>query len=314
MRHAPMDCKLFSIFRCLTIFLACYISGAPYTLADSIDVRRNILQDKLKLLSYAPGNDYYPIPISINTKYYSGAGSTQLLVISEIPYTAFKAFLSQDKWCDALILQIHIKACIQKSARILDVYLGSNDYAEPEDVFRFEYTLTKQTIHANYLYIAMSAQEGPLFSRDYRISLEIVPTADGKSLLNFELSAYFGFFTRAAIQAYLLTIGRNKVGFSILATDKVGQPVFQKGTKGILERNAMRYLLAFFAYLEVNPDQERDKQWLDKSLRRWHHYTEVFREQLYEIDLEAYLVQKKAEYQNQLDLLNGVKKEEWPGD
>ncbi len=51
------------------------------------------------------------------------------------------------------------------------------------------------------------------------------------------------------MQGYLATIGRDKVGFSIVGSRADGQPVYVHGTRGVIERNTMRYYVAIEAYL-----------------------------------------------------------------
>ncbi|MCY1186091.1 hypothetical protein D9M73_269280 [compost metagenome] len=56
---------------------------------------------------------------------------------------------------------------------------------------------------------------------------------------------------RVAMQGYLATIGRDKVGFSIVGNNARGQPIHVGGTRGVIERNTMRYYLAIEAYLSA---------------------------------------------------------------
>jgi hypothetical protein len=49
---------------------------------------------------------------------------------------------------------------------------------------------------------------------------------------------------RMAMQAYLLTAGRDKIGFSITSKKADGPPTYIAGVRGAVERNAMRYYLA----------------------------------------------------------------------
>ena len=53
------------------------------------------------------------------------------------------------------------------------------------------------------------------------------------------------------MQGYLATIGRDKVGFSIVGSRADGQPVYVHGTRGVIERNTMRYYVAIEAYLST---------------------------------------------------------------
>ncbi len=71
----------------------------------------------------------------------------------------------------------------------------------------------------------------------------------GRSFLHFSYAYDEGFLTRNALKAYLATFGRGKVGFTVLGTQPDGAPYFIGGTRGLMERNAMRYFLAVEACL-----------------------------------------------------------------
>ncbi|MDT4876423.1 hypothetical protein FQZ97_1118590 [compost metagenome] len=93
----------------------------------------------------------------------------------------------------------------------------------------------------------LEAEDGPLGTRRYRIKLEAVALDERRSFLHLSYSYAYGLAARLATQAYLATLGRNKVGFSIVAHDAEGQPVYIGGMRGVIERNTMRYYLAIEA-------------------------------------------------------------------
>ena len=67
--------------------------------------------------------------------------------------------------------------------------------------------------------------------------------------------------------------------------------------RGALERNTMRYYLAFDAYLHAldSPAPQRFEQ----SLERWFADTERFARQLREVKHESYIAMKRAQYVRQ---------------
>jgi len=113
----------------------------------------------------------------------------------------------------------------------------------------------------------LSADEGPLSTRDYRITLEAVPLDGGRTLLHLAYSYAFGFAGRVAMQAYLGTIASDKRGFTVVGRESDGQAIYIDGMRGLVERNTMRYYLAIEAFLgaQASPPQAR----LEKSLRDW---------------------------------------------
>jgi hypothetical protein len=53
----------------------------------------------------------------------------------------------------------------------------------------------------------------------------------------------------AAMQGYLATIGRNKVGFSVVGHKPDGAPLYVGSTRGVVEHNTMRDCVAIEAYV-----------------------------------------------------------------
>jgi hypothetical protein len=127
--------------------------------------------------------------------------------------------------------------------------------------------------------------------------LEAVALEDGQTFIHFSYSYGYGLVGRLAIQAYLDTIGRNKVGFSVASTAADGRPVYVGGRRGLIERNSMRYFLAIDAYLGTRsaPPPAR----FEKSLRNWFAAVERYPRQLHEMELNEYLDMKRKEYRRQ---------------
>ena len=103
-----------------------------------------------------------------------------------------------------------------------------------------------------------------------------------------------------AIKAYFATIGRNKKGFSIVAQDKKGNPLYLGGVRGSVERNAVRYYFALQTYMDSLklPSEQR----FEKRINQWYDLTARYPIQLYELDKEDYLANKHREYTNQITL------------
>jgi hypothetical protein len=92
-------------------------------------------------------------------------------------------------------------------------------------------------------------------------------------------------------------VGRRHVGFSIINADTEASPKFIQGLRGVIERNAMRYVISVVSYLQA--DSTDPNQWLEPSLKRWYHYSEIFRAQLHDASLPQLLAIKTDEFKNQ---------------
>jgi hypothetical protein len=99
------------------------------------------------------------------------------------------------------------------------------------------------------------------------------------------------------MHGYLNTIGRDRLGFSMVDAHEGGAPALVGGERGAIERNAMRYYLAIAAYLDslTAPADER----VEHRLQAWFEATERYKTQLHEIDLSEYLAMKRHEVQGQ---------------
>jgi len=106
------------------------------------------------------------------------------------------------------------------------------------------------------------------------------------------------------MQAYLGTIGRNKVGFTVVGKQDDGQPRYIGGMRGLVERNTMRYYLAIEAFLGAlsSPPQAR----VEKSLRDWFAAVESYPRQLHEMEQGEYLAMKRREYSRQQAVMTGT--------
>jgi hypothetical protein len=238
---------------------------------------------------------------------YLDSGETSDSVTGDIyarinyPFDTVRAALNNPgDWCDILILHVNTKYCRASpgsQGAVLNVSIGKK-YDEPlEKAYRvdFAYRVAAQT--ANYLQVRLNADAGPFSTRDYRIVLEAVPVETGRTFIHFSYSYTYGAVGRLALQVYLATIGRSKVGFAVVGTGSDGKPLHIGGIRGLVERNTMRYYLAIEAFLGAvsAPPQER----LEKRLHEWFAASERYPRQLHEMEQGEYLDMKRKEYLRQ---------------
>jgi hypothetical protein len=99
------------------------------------------------------------------------------------------------------------------------------------------------------------------------------------------------------MQGYLATVGRDKVGFTAIDGHAGGEPHFIGGTRGVVERNTMRYYIAIESYLGALSAPAPERR--EKSLRDWFASIERFPRQLHEMEQGEYLAMKRNEYSRQ---------------
>ena len=180
---------------------------------------------------------------------------------------------------------------------VLTLNIGKKYFQPLADTYRIEFKYQDIITTPNYFAAEFDAKEGPLGTSDYRILIEATPLKDGHTFLHFTYAYSFGLAGRLAMQSYLATVGRSKVGFTITGKHSDGQPTYIQGIRGVVERNTMRYYLAMDAYLAALTSPA-DSQ-LEKSLQYWYRNSEQYAIQLHEVEQDEYLDMKRKEYQRQ---------------
>jgi hypothetical protein len=229
----------------------------------------------------------------------------EIYAVVDYPFVSVSTALNNpDHWCDALILHVNIKYCHasgNKPSTILKVNLGKKDEQPLAQTYGVEFNYREVMKTIDYFAVELKAANGPLSTHDYRIWIEATPLKDGRTFLHFTYAYSFGLAGRLAMQGYLATGARNKVGFTSDGKLPDGQPAYIKGVRGVVERNTMRYYLAIDAYLSALTSLPKDQ--LEKRLQQWYNSTEQYALQLHEVELEDYLKMKHSEYLRQQAVL-----------
>lgn len=206
-----------------------------------------------------------------------------------------------EHWCEILILHLNVKQCstgnTPAGGPALGLVVGSKHDQALADGYRFDFAYRVVASRPDYLQVALSAEQGPLGTSRYRIVLEVVALDAGRSFVHLSYSYGFGFAARVAMQGYLATIGRDKVGFSIVGRQPDGAPQFIGSTRGVVERNTMRYYLAIEAYLGALG--QPPAQQFERRLAAWFAAVERYPVQLHELELGEYLSLKREQMQRQ---------------
>jgi hypothetical protein len=278
----------------LALALAC---AAPVR-AQSAEALRASHQRLSESLARSP----FQRPLLLVSKPASSAAHGDVYAVLQHPFgTVATALGEAAPWCDMLILQSNIKRCVPMGTapnESLQVAITRRFDQPIEDAFRVGFRYALLGADARYFAAQLTADAGPLGTRDYRVAVEAVPIGAGQTFLHMSYSYTSGLAARLATEAYLATAGRDKVGFSVTGRDAAGKPVHVRGTRGIAERNTMRYFLAIEAHLDAlgAPPQAR----VETRLRNWFEATERHPLQLREMPRDHYLAMKRREVALQL--------------
>jgi hypothetical protein len=199
------------------------------------------------------------------------------------------------EWCEVLILHLNVKTCAagpESTGSSLQLSLGTKRAGRNDGGHHMDFRLSVPVSSAERFEVAMQAEEGPLGTRDYHLSLEATPVAPGQSFLHFRYSYIDSNAARLAMSTYLHTAGRDKVGFTVTGDAADGAPVYVGGARGAVERNAMRYFLAIETLLASSSKSPASRR--EWQLMAWFDATEKYRRQLHEVTRAEYLSGKES--------------------
>ena len=238
-------------------------------------------------------------PILLNSQTGSGHAQGEVYALLDAPFTALQKTLSQPAhWCELAILHVNIKTCTYLDDQVR-LFVGRKHYQTPDEAFALQYRFTQQANDQHQLNVMLTAPKGPLGTSDYLISLEAISIDARHSFIRFRYRYQFGFIAKMAMQTYLATLGRKKVGFTVVDTNKKGDAIYIKGLQGVIERNVMRYIYAIQSVLDArkSPIEHRHTA----QLTRWYAYIQEHPRQLVELSREKYMSNKQRERNNQLE-------------
>ena len=224
--------------------------------------------------------------------------------IIDYPFaTVAAAFAKPEYWCESLILHLNVQYCradTSDEGPQLSAAVGKKTNQPLDDTYRINFVYKVAESSANYTRVELSSREGPLGTGNYLIAMELTALDERRSFMHMQYSYTQGFMARCATHVYFSTRGRDKVGFTWIH-DENDPPRLVRGIRGALERNTMRYYLAFDAYLHAlgSPAPQRFEQ----SIERWFADTERFARQLREVKHDDYITMKRGQYLRQQALL-----------
>ena len=245
----------------------------------------------------------FGVPLSIRSKEGSDQVSAEVYGIIEHPFETVRAVLrSPASWCEFAPLHMNVKACTFQSRSFetfLTLYVGRKYYQDPQAASPQSYLFSVQADEPGFLSVALTASQGIFWTTAHRFQLEATGV-DGKTVVALRSSYVPSALTRLATSIYLATAGRNKVGFSLEDGATPGPPRRVKGLRGLVERNVMRYYLAFETFLDMEPLPATYR--LEACLNAVYDMLEQYPAQLHEMEKAEYLDAKRRERENQLRL------------
>ena len=243
------------------------------------------------------GDNQFRRPLHLASSEGEGkvAGDVHALIDSPFDPAAAALGVAGD-WCDILLLHINTKACRVTGTgerTVLSLWIGRSHQQPLAEASRVDFAYRVGASSGKYLQIGLSAESGPMGTRDYRITLEAIPAENGKTFIHLGYSYGYDGLGRLAMQTYLATAGRNKIGFTVTGEQPDGRSRHIGGIRGVVERNAMRYYAAIEAFLGARSGSPQVR--FDKRIRDWYAATALYPRQLHEMEQGEYLDMKRME-------------------
>ena len=241
-------------------------------------------------------------PLVLESTQTSGDLKGDVYALVDKPYALVGPALQRvDHWCDILILHLNVKHCTVSGAegadKVLHLRVGRKFDQPLADTYLVSFAYKVQASTPDYLRVQLDAGEGPMGTKNYRIVLEATPLDAKSSFIHMSYSYAYGVAARLAMQGYLGTVGRDKIGFSVVGRKANGEPEYVDNVRGVVERNTMRYYLAidsFLGALSLPPEAQ-----LEKRLNDWYAGNERYARQLHEVDRDEYMAMKHKEVRRQ---------------
>jgi hypothetical protein len=276
--------------------LAAFIAAQAIVLAPAYADSSETLRARYEALRDKLANSAFMRPLYLESRQTPGKVEGDIYAVIDHAFGSVRqAVRGPAQWCDILILHLNVKDCKADSrsdeAKLV-AHIGSKRDMTSNGAHRVSFGFEIVDDSAEYLRIGLSADRGPMGTRDYRIVLQATTVDDGRTFVHFYYSYGYGPAAALAMRTYMNTVGAQKVGFTVVDRRTDGTPVLVGDVRGALERNAMRYFLAVDACVSTAslPSQNR----FEERLERWFDSTERYSHQLHELDRGEYLSMKRA--------------------
>ncbi len=252
------------------------------------------MRAKFSTLSTALQNNPFHKPIVLNSRETPNRIEGDVYAVIPHEFAKVQTQLARpEAWCDIVSLHINTKYCRVMAGgppEKLLVRMGKKTPEPLADATPFEFSFRASTDTPGYLSVVLHSQAGPISTSNYQLSLEATAGSGSQTLLHLHYGYTTSFASRFAMQAYLLTAGRHKVGFTPL---QIEPPKAIGGARGAMERNTMRYYLAIQAYMDASTAAPNEQ--FERRLSNWFSAVEQFPEQLHELEQGEYLEMKREE-------------------
>ncbi|MBI5446222.1 MAG: hypothetical protein HY900_34035 [Deltaproteobacteria bacterium] len=284
--------------RLLLPFLTALLALTPHP--SAADERHDLLSAYSRLQERLDRNAF-GIPLHVESTENGRSVSADAYGVFDHPFESVLESLAEpSNWPDIATLHPNVKASTYARGSgdcLLTFYCGRKFYQSPETAHRLTFRYQTAERRRDYVKILLDAETGPYGTKEHRMKFEAAPLDAHRTLVHVSYGYGYGASLRLAEKVYFATLGRDKIGFTVTGTDPQGNPVYIGGSRGAIERNAVRYYFAIQSFLNTlrYPEEKR----FALRVGEWYDLTQKFKKQLYEVERDEYLKQKAKERRHQ---------------
>ncbi len=287
----------------ITQFMSVFLAGflCPLFAAAGPDPATTLLENYAGVRDQLTSNQFSR-PIVLNSNESKDRLNGDIYSVLDTPIAEVSLSLGKaNQWCNILILHINTKYChatTTASGTRIKINVGKKTPEQLSSTAQINLDFKVNTQTQKFIDITLAAKDGPLGTSGYLIRLEATELPGTKKTFMHLMYSYSANFpARVAMRTYLATIGRNKVGFTIVGKSKNGELEYIGGMRGLMERNTMRYYLAIDSYMGVDNSATAEQQ--ETRMQNWFTAIERYPRQLHEMTRQEYMDMKRAEYSRQ---------------
>ena len=297
------------------ILVAIFLIAFPCFAADTLGNDKNALYLKYSEIGSNLADSPFGVPIHIETSFSENKFRCYVYGIIDQEFHNLSLLLRDSmNLCEILLLHTNIKSCTvsitEKGSIFMTIYCGKKKYQQPEDTSNITLKYEVPVDELDYFLVRLSGKKGPFMTRNHLIRIDAVPLQRQKTFIRLSYEYDTGLTMESALGVYYATLGRKKVGFTIIGKDKGGNPVYVKGNQGLIERNSVRFYFAVQAFMETF-EVEKDIRF-NKRIHYWYSLVSQCPRQLYELPEKEYIENKIKENKNQKRLQQGLLKKPLP--
>jgi hypothetical protein len=241
-------------------------------------------------------------PLHVDSVVDGGRLHAEVWSVLPAPFERIAAELRRpETWCDVVTLHVNVKACVHRERageQLVTLYIGYRVFQTPEEAHPLEARLELEP-DGDRLRARLTAPKGPFGTSQHRLELIASPADAEHTRLEFRFGQRFGWWAKHAMQVFLATWSRHRVGFTETAPGR-----WVRGFEGLMERNVVRYHLALQAYLEHPRSSEKDVR--EARWSRFFELTERHARQLHVMERAEYLDTMRREYVERMKLQQQV--------